>query len=113
MKRILSFLLLCYCFLSVSFAQLGVNRNLTIVEASTGTWCVFCPGSSLAAKDMIQEADKVAIIKYHGGDIYATNESQARIDFYNITGYPTTFMNGTEEINGGSAGTSKIGRAHV
>ncbi len=106
MKRILSFLLLCYCFLSVSFAQLGTNRNLTIVEASTGTWCVFCPGSALAAKDMIQEADKVAILKYHAGDPYETSESDARIDFYNITGFPTTFMNGTEEINGGSAGSS-------
>jgi len=44
----------------------------------------------------------VAAVKYHSGDSYQTPASVARINYYNITGFPTAWFDGVYSVVGGS-----------
>ncbi len=81
----------------------GTERDLVIVEVATGTWCGYCPGAAMGCDEMHAEGLNVGIIEYHGGDSYETPESDARIDFYNVSGYPTAYFDGGNQVVGGSA----------
>lgn len=81
----------------------GVDRNLVIVEVATGTWCVYCPGAAMGCDDMHSAGLSVGIIKYHSGDSFETSESNARINYYNIAGFPTAQFDGGNAVAGGSA----------
>lgn len=87
----------------ITFGQ-QVAREEVLMELGTGTWCGYCPGAAMGAHDMISNGHDVAIIEYHSGsDPFATDESEARCDYYNITGFPTAFFDGTLSYVGGSA----------
>lgn len=81
----------------------GVDRDMVIIEVATGTWCQYCPGAAMAVDEMHEEGLSVGIIEYHTGDTYETTESAARIDYYNIGGYPTGLFDGGNAVSGGSA----------
>jgi hypothetical protein len=89
-----------------AWAQSNVPRNLVVVEIATGTWCVYCPGSALAADELYANNDPVAIIEHHNGDAFATPESEARITWYNVSGFPTAYFDGENESVGGDASNS-------
>ena len=78
-----------------------INPGLTIVEIGTGTWCNFCAGSAIGADDLMGNGHRVGIINYHSNDPYDTNESEARISYYSITGYPTAVFDGVLHQLGG------------
>ena len=84
-----------------AFSQ-QVPRNKVIVEIATGTWCQYCPGSAMGADDLIANGYEVAIVEYHNGDPYATTQSNARISYYNVSGFPTAFFDGGNSVVGGS-----------
>lgn len=101
---------LVFTFL-VSFLFFGLNaqvdREQVLLEIGTGGWCYYCPGAAMGADDLHANGDPVAIIEYHNGDPYATTESNARNNYYNITGYPTAWFDGSyNEVVGGSNTTS-------
>jgi hypothetical protein len=85
----------------------GVTRNLVLFEEGTGTWCQYCPGAAMGIRDLIETNQKaVAAIAYHSGDTYENAAALARISYYNITGFPTVFVDGTQSIVGGNATVS-------
>lgn len=85
-----------------------VDRQRVVMEIGTGTWCPYCPGAANGADDMVENGHSVAVIEYHNGDSYATTQSQARLDYYSISSFPTAKFDGTlTEVGGGGAGTSK------
>jgi hypothetical protein len=84
----------------------GLERTKVLFEIATGTWCQYCPGAAKGADDMVENGHDVAIIEYHGGDNYENTASLDRISYYNITGYPTTRVDGVLEMVGGNATTS-------
>lgn len=88
------------------------QRKLVLVEIATGTWCTYCPGSALGADDLLANGHPVAVLEHHDGDSYETTESAARVSYYNVSGFPTTVFDGTEEIVGGNASAS-IYQAYV
>ena len=88
MKRILSTLTILTLFISLTLGQ-QVPREMVVLEIGTGTWCQYCPGSAMGADDLIENGFDVAVIEYHSGDEYQTTQSQARVNYYNITGFPT------------------------
>jgi hypothetical protein len=90
--------------LLVSFMSMAqqVPRNLVVVEIGTGTWCQYCPGAAMGADDLIANGDPVAIIENHNGDSYANNYSNARNSYYGITGFPTAYFDGRNQVVGGS-----------
>lgn len=105
MKR-LNLIFLCFVF-SGQFMQAQNNeRNLSIVEVATGTWCFFCPGSAWGADDLVDKGHNVAILEYHNSDDFENAASINRIGFYNVSAYPTAFFNGGNKFEGGSNNTS-------
>lgn len=80
----------------------GVNRDYVVFEVGTGTWCYYCPGAALACEDLETNGDSAASIEYHTGDSYATTESEARVNHYNMTGIPTSVADGALTIEGGN-----------
>ncbi len=89
----------------IMFGQ-QVAREEVLMEIATGTWCGYCPGAAMGAHDMIANGHDVAIIEYHSGDVFETTESDARIDYYGITGFPTCEFDGVLEVSGGSSSSS-------
>jgi len=80
----------------------GTERDLVLVEIGTGTWCTYCPGAAMGADELVEEGHPVAVIEYHGGDIYETSQSMGRINYYNLGGYPTAWFDGGNTVSGGS-----------
>lgn len=80
----------------------GIPRQLVLFEIGTGTWCGFCPGAAMGADDLIDSDRPAAIIEYHFGDDYENTYSTERLTYYGITGFPTTYIDGTFSIAGGS-----------
>lgn len=80
----------------------GTARSNVLLEIATGTWCFYCPGSAMGADDMVEAGLDVAVIEYHNGDPYATTQSDARNNYYAVTGFPTSTFDGIEGFAGGS-----------
>ncbi len=80
----------------------GTERDLVIVEVATGTWCGYCPGAAMGVDEMHENGLSVGIIEYHGDDAYETDETNARIDYYNVSGFPTALFGGENSVVGGS-----------
>lgn len=83
------------------FAQ-QVAREKVVLEIVTGTWCYYCPGAALGAEDLIANGHDVAVIEYHSGDSYANTESNARNDYYGVTGIPDAYFDGIVNVGGGN-----------
>jgi hypothetical protein len=73
-----------------------MNREMVLLEEGTGTWCTYCPGAAMGIDDLITQGYKVAAIAYHSGDNYETTEGRARLDAYQVTGFPTVYFDGPE-----------------
>ena len=94
-------LLLASAFLSLAtFAQ--VDRNMVLVEIMTGTWCYYCPGAAKGADDLVANGHRVAIVESHTGDSYANTYSNARKSYYNPSGVPAAYFDGTISVVGGN-----------
>lgn len=102
MKK-LTLIFLSIALISLTVVSQQVPRDKVIVEIATGTWCPYCPGSAMGADDLIANGYEVAVIEYHNGDPYANVYSNARISYYNVSGFPTAFFDGGNAVVGGSA----------
>ncbi|HAQ37585.1 MAG TPA: hypothetical protein DCX89_09370 [Saprospirales bacterium] len=84
----------------------GVDRKYVLFEIGTGTGCPYCPGAAMGAHDMKTNGDEVILIKYHNynlTDPFNTAASKERAgNYYKISGYPTSFADGTLSVVGGS-----------
>ena len=81
----------------MSLVGAQVERDMVILEIATGTWCYYCPGSSMGADDLIANGHNVAVIEYHqylGFESYANIYSDARFNYYEMSGCPTAVFDG-------------------
>jgi len=83
-----------------------MHKQCILLEIGTGTWCQYCPGAAMAADDFIAGGYNIAVIENHNGDPYANTYSNARNNYYGITGYPTAVFDGLLKYVGGSNTTS-------
>ncbi len=83
------------------FNTYTTERDMVVLEIGTGTWCQYCPGAALGADDLISNGCSVAVIENHNGDPYAYTASDARNNYYGITGYPTAVFDGQQQFVGG------------
>lgn len=88
------------------FVAGGVDRNLVLFEINTGTWCTYCPGAAMGADDLESNDHEVAIIEYHNGDPFVNDDDAIRESYYNVTGFPTTSVDGVLSYVGGNASQS-------
>ncbi len=83
--------------------DVNIPRSLVVLEEGTGTWCQYCPAAANGCEDLTQADYPVAIIAYHNGDDYQTVEGDYRLsDYYNTTGFPTVYFDGTTSFIGGA-----------
>lgn len=108
MKKIILTCFVLFAF-TLAFSQ-AVQRDMVILEIGTGVTCTFCPGSAMGAADLLAAGCHVAVIEYHNyqpsSDPFSNAAAAARTSYYGITGYPTSFFDGTVSHVGGSANTS-------
>jgi len=105
MKKIFTFLTIML-FVFAAHAQ-QVDRNLVLLEITTGTWCPSCPSAAHTADYLHENGYPVAIIENHGpmnyGDPFANVSSVARNTYYSNNLYPTGQFDGNwGEVTGGS-----------
>lgn len=88
----------------------GITRNNVLFEATTSTYCTYCPGVALAMEEFVANGKNVVIVEYHndwqGPDTYVSTASQARAVAYGsagiATGNPTTIADGDLYLVGGN-----------
>ncbi|RLD45451.1 MAG: hypothetical protein DRI89_00920 [Bacteroidetes bacterium] len=107
MKKFTLTLFAAFAFFSL-FAQM--DRELVLVEMGTGTGCPYCPAAATGLDDLYANGDPVAGVEYHSynaGDPFNTPEAAQRNSYYSITGYPTTWFDGSysKHIGGGASGS--------
>jgi hypothetical protein len=84
-------------------ASAQASRHAVILEIATGTWCQYCPGAALGADDLHASPAMIGIVEHHDSDPYSTPETVARYDtYYGVTGFPTAFFDGGNDVVGGS-----------
>ena len=86
-----------------SVVYLNAERTLVVCEEGTGTWCGYCPGAAMGLDELVENAWPVAVIAYHSGDDYENEHGRDRLDYYEISGFPTVYFDGIESFVGGSA----------
>ena len=101
MKKLI-FTLTALLFTTLITVAQNVPRDKVILEIGTGTWCQYCPGAVMGADDQIANGLDVAVVEYHYGDDYQNSYSLSRVNYYNITGYPTAWFDGVLSFVGGS-----------
>lgn len=97
MKKLLLTLIFSIVLSSSVIAQ-NVARECVLFEVFTGVRCPWCPGAATAIGRMLDEGKSVAAVAYHTNAFsnpeFYTNETNARANYYYITGYPTVKVDG-------------------
>ncbi|MCW8805786.1 MAG: T9SS type A sorting domain-containing protein [Ignavibacteriaceae bacterium] len=83
------------------FNTYTTEREMVVLEIGTGTWCTYCPGSQMGADELVTNGCSVAVVEYHNGDNYTNSYSNARNDYYGISGFPTAVFDGVQYFVGG------------
>jgi hypothetical protein len=99
------FFILSLLIVAVSYG----SQRVVVAEDLTATWCTYCPGAARGLEENYErDYDSVVVIAYHSStsDPFYTAEAGSRASYYNLTGYPTTWFDGTiSEIGGLHNGT--------
>ncbi|MEO0107351.1 MAG: Omp28-related outer membrane protein [candidate division WOR-3 bacterium] len=93
-------LLLCIIAGAFAFAA----QRVVVCEEFTATWCQYCPGAARALDEIYERSyDSVAVIAYHSStsDPFYSSEAAARASYYSLSGYPTTWFDGSKRVVGG------------
>lgn len=87
----------------------GLRPLNVIAEDATATWCGYCP-QAYAGLEIMKGSypvpDFVAVRYYATSGDYGSEETDGRIAYYGITGYPTVVFNGAEKVVGGGDATA-------
>ncbi|MDR3667723.1 MAG: T9SS type A sorting domain-containing protein [Ignavibacteriaceae bacterium] len=77
-------------------------KNLILLEIMTNITCPNCPYAQLGAMDLINNGKKVAVVEYHGDQVFRTAALKNRLDyFYAFPGFPFAVFDGTLSQTGG------------
>ena len=98
--------------LASSFSLLGeasgTTQRVVLAELFTATWCGFCPYATNAINELAEELEpNLVVLQYHpqSGDPFGNSETDARISYYGVDGFPTMIFDGTLWDVGGSGST--------
>lgn len=87
----------------------GLRPKNVIAELATATWCGWCHDAYAGLevmKDKYPPPDLSCVRYYASSGNYGTSETDARISYYGVTGFPTCIFNGTEKVVGGGTLTA-------
>jgi hypothetical protein len=91
---------------TVALATLDAYPKTTLAELPTATWCQYCPDAyeGLEVVHGVYDPSEFISARYYAtSGSYGTAETDAAIAYYNVTGYPTAMINGTDRFVGGGA----------
>ncbi|MFB3907210.1 MAG: FlgD immunoglobulin-like domain containing protein [Candidatus Eisenbacteria bacterium] len=77
-----------------------------LAEDATATWCQYCPAAYQGLEIMKSryDANEFAAIRYFStSGSLGSSETDARINYYQVTGYPTVMFDGSQRVVGGGA----------
>jgi hypothetical protein len=85
---------------------LDAYPRTTLAEEGTATWCQYCPYAyqGLEVVHSVYDFSEFVSVRYYssnGGGLLATPETDAAIEYYGISGFPTVIFNGTTWQVGG------------
>ena len=86
----------------------GSTQRIVLAELFTATWCGYCPYATNAINELAEEhKSNLVVLQYHpqSGDPFGNKETDARISYYGVTGFPTMIFDGTLWDVGGSDNT--------
>lgn len=116
MKKTIFFFAMLMTFMASANAQTkdNVARECVLFELFTGVRCPYCPAAANAVAQLLEEGKPIAPVAYHTSAFstppYYNNETQARANYYGITGYPTLKADGVlSYVGGGSASETNYG----
>jgi hypothetical protein len=84
---------------TVSFSATGAPSTFTkkaLLEDFTGTWCVYCPAAAAAVASALNENSNLFGVGYHVDDPMEIPETDYWSNYYNVTGFPTVYVNGPD-----------------
>jgi len=93
-----------------------------LLEDFTGTWCPQCPPAASAIANAMSGNSNIFGVGYHaiGGDPMEIPETAYWSNYYNVTGFPTVYVNGADtrwnfpnmgQVNSELAETATVGLA--
>ena len=84
---------------TVSFSATGAPSTFSkkvLLEDFTGTWCSYCPGAGAAILTALNGNSNLFGVGYHAGDPMEIPETAYWSNYYNVTGFPTVYVNGPD-----------------
>lgn len=104
-----------------SGAPLSYTKKV-LLEDFTGTWCPQCPPAASAIASAMSGNSNIFGVGYHavGGDPMEIPETAYWSSYYNVTGFPTVYVNGADtrwnfsnmgQVNSELAETATVGLA--
>lgn len=105
-----------------SFESSGAPTSFTkkvLLEDFTGTWCPNCPPAAASVASAVNGSN-IFGVGYHYGDPMEISETNFWTNHYNVTGFPTVYVNGPDtrwnfpdmaQVNGELAEEATVGLA--
>ena len=84
---------------TTSFISTGSSSNFTkkvLLEDFTGTWCPQCPPAAAAVANAVNSNANIFGVGYHYNDPMQIPETAFWTNHYNVTGFPTVYVNGPD-----------------
>ena len=86
---------------TISFSATGAPSTFTkkaLLEDFTGTWCGYCPNAASAIATALSGNSNLFGVGYHAGgnDPMEIPETEYWSSYYNVTGFPTVYVNGPD-----------------
>ncbi len=89
----------------LTFGQ-QVAKNYVVVETCTEDGCGYCPYAQGGLQYLMDNGYNVIPLHYHYSGSVGNSYGNARMNYYNISGFPTSYFNGGNEQVGGYSGTN-------
>ena len=77
------------------------QRQKVLVEVGTATWCGNCSSAAIGVFQLDSLGYEVSVIEHHSSDDYDIPDSQARLNYLGINGYPSAIFDADLEKSGG------------
>ncbi len=85
-----------------TFAQQVVKSHV-LVETCTEDGCPYCPAAQQGLEYLVNQGYNVIPLHYHYSSNVGNSDGNARMSFYGVPGFPTSYFNGhVEDVGGGS-----------
>ena len=95
---------------------LDAYPKTSIAEDATATWCGFCPNAYAGLEIVHGQFDYAKFISvrhYETSGSYGTPETDARNDYYGVSGLPTVVFDGQPNIVGAGTATANTGEPYL